>query len=88
VEDVMKGHLGDRLPEGDIKIDNALFVHGEYDWIISFTAPNVKMMKKFIDKLLVIFGEYIDSYSIQETIIPVRKQGIKNPLVKELVDYL
>ena len=87
VEDIMKGHLGDRLPEGDIKIDNALFVHGEYDWIISFTAPNIMMMKKFIDKLMAIFGEFIESYSVQETIITVRRQGIKNPMAKELADY-
>lgn len=87
VEDIMKGHLGDRLPEGNIKIDSALFVHGEYDWIISFTAPSVKLMKKFCDRLMSIFGEFIESYSVQETIIPVRRQGIKNPLAKDLVDY-
>jgi len=87
VDDIMKGHLGDRLPEGDIEIDDALFVHGEFDWIISFTAPDVKMMKKFCDKLMFIFGDFIESYSVLETIISVRKEGIKNPSAKKLADY-
>jgi DNA-binding Lrp family transcriptional regulator len=88
VEDVTKGFLEDRFPEGNINIENVLYVHGEYDWIISFTAPDIIMMKKFLERLMNIFGEYIDSYLVHETIIPIRKQGIKNPIVEKHSDVL
>ncbi len=88
VEDVTKGFLEDRFPEGNINIENVLYVHGEYDWIISFTALDTLTMKKFCDKLIKIFGDFIASYSIHQTIIPIRKQGIKNPTAEEYGDFL
>jgi DNA-binding Lrp family transcriptional regulator len=81
IEEVTKGALEDRFQGDNIKIESVLFVHGEFDWIISFTAPNVIIMEKFCDKLMSVFSKYIDSYSIHETIVNVRKQGIKNPII-------
>jgi DNA-binding Lrp family transcriptional regulator len=81
IKEVTKGALEDRFQVDNIKIESVLFVHGEFDLIISFTAPNVVIMKKFCDKLMSVFSKYIDSYSIHETIVPVRKQGIKNPII-------
>jgi len=87
-EDVTTQRLEELLPEGNIRIENCLYVHGEYDWLVSFTAPNIKMMKKFVEKLLNVFGRYIDEYTILETMIPIRKQGIKHPDAKKLQEYL
>ena len=80
VKDVTKGFLEDRFPEGKIYIENVLYVHGDYDWIISFTAPDTLTMKKFCDKLIKLFGDFISDYSVHQTIIPIRRQGIKNPI--------
>jgi hypothetical protein len=75
--------LEDSFPEGKIRIENVLYVHGDYDWIISFTAPDTLTMKQFCDKLIKKYGDFIDSYSVHQTIIPIRKQGIKNPSAQE-----
>jgi len=88
VQDVTKGFLEDRFPEGKIIIENVLYVHGEYDWIISFFAPDTLTMKKFCDKLIKIYGDFIASYSVHQTIIPIRKQGIKNPIAGEQGNFL
>ncbi len=88
VDDVTKGYLEDRFPEGNINIENVLYVHGEYDWIISFTAPNIWMMKKFCDMLMNIFGDFIARYSVHETMVSIRKQGIKNPISEKQGDFL
>ncbi|UCF11699.1 MAG: Lrp/AsnC family transcriptional regulator [Thermoplasmatales archaeon] len=88
VDDVTKGYLEDKFPEGNINIENVLYVHGEYDWIISFTAPNINMMKKFCEILMNTFGDFIDSYSVHETMISIRKQGIKNPISEKEGKFL
>ena len=88
IDDVTKGFLENRFPEGKITIENVYYVHGEYDWIISFTSPDTLTMKKFCDKMIKLFSEFISSYSVQQTIIPIRKQGIKNPTAIKQKDFL
>ena len=88
VNDITKGYLEDKFPEGNINIENVLYVHGDYDWIISFTAPNIQTMKKFCGILMNTFGNFIASYSVYETLISIRKQGIKNPIVDKQSDFL
>jgi DNA-binding Lrp family transcriptional regulator len=88
IEDVTKGFMEDYFPDGTIRIENILYVHGDYDWIISFTAPDTLTMKKFCDKLIKIYGEFIENYTVHQTIIPIRKHGIKNPIADKQGGYL
>jgi len=71
--------LDDYIPEAHITIEDCLWVNGKYDWIMTFTAPGLRETKQFCEKLMDMFGVYIDSYDIFETIIPIRKSGLKNP---------
>lgn len=88
IDEVVKGSLEDRFKDEEISIKNVLFVHGEYDWIITITAPNIKMMKRLCEKMMEMFGEYISGYTVLETIIPIRCQGIKNPAAEKQAMFL
>jgi len=88
VNDVVKGSLEDRFKDEKISIRNILFVHGEYDWIITFTAPDIKMMKRFCEKMMEMFGDYISDYKVLETIIPIRREGIKYPNIEKQAIFL
>jgi DNA-binding Lrp family transcriptional regulator len=88
IELITKGFLEDEFTEGVIDIENIIYVHGDYDWIISFTAPDTLTMKKFCDKILKKYGEYILEYSVHQTIIPIRKNGITNPIAEKQEEYL
>ncbi len=85
---ISEEELDEYFPELNIIVEDCLYVNGKYDWIISFTAPGIKEMKKFCEKLLRKFSEHMGAYEVLETIITVRKQGIKNPSTKEQVDLL
>ena len=76
------------FPELNITVEDCLYVSGKYDWILTFTAPGIKKMKKFCEKLMSKFGEHIMEYEVLETIIPGGKQGIRNPSTKEQVDLI
>ncbi len=80
--------LDQYFPELNVTIEDCLYVNGKYDWIISFTAPGIKEMKKFCEKLMRKFSDHISGYEVLETIITIRKQGIKNPSSKEQVCLL
>ena len=85
---ISEEELDEYFPELNITLEDCLYVNGEYDWIISFTAPGIKEMKKFCEKLLNKFSEHIESYKVLETIVTIEKQGIKNPSIEKQVRLL
>jgi len=76
------------VPNSRVSIINTLYVHGTYDWIISFVAEDIKEAKKFCETLNRIYQGYIEELNLLETLFPVRKQGILNPGVQKLKEYL
>jgi Lrp/AsnC family leucine-responsive transcriptional regulator len=78
----------DDYPMHIVKIENIYLTHGITDWIITFYAPDVQSAKKFVDETFARFSKYLEEYSIIETLVPVRKYGLKNPRIKELVEYV
>jgi DNA-binding Lrp family transcriptional regulator len=86
--DMMNSRLDEYFPETKIVIEDILFVHGEYDFIISLTSPGIIETKMFCEKVMNKLLHYVLSYKILETITPLRKNGIRNPnmnKVKSLV---
>jgi len=78
----------DDYPMHIVKIENIYLTHGASDWIITFYAPNIQSAKKFVDETFRRFSKYLQEYNIIETLVPVRKQGLKNPRMKDLVEYV
>jgi DNA-binding Lrp family transcriptional regulator len=78
----------DDYPMDIIKIENIYLTHGVTDWILTFYAPDIVSAKKFVDETFARFSKYLQEYSIIETLVPVRKQGFKNPRIKDLVEYM
>jgi len=78
----------DDYPMDIVRIENIYLTHGITDWILTFYAPDIISAKKFVDETFSRFSKYLQEYNIVETLVPVRKQGLKNPQIKQLVDYL
>jgi len=75
------------LPQG-VTIESSCFVHGNYDWIISFTAKGIKQAKNFCNILSGGFPGVIEKIELLETLYFVRKQHIFNPNRKKLRDLM
>jgi DNA-binding Lrp family transcriptional regulator len=78
----------DDYPMDIVRIENIYLTHGTTDWILTFYAPDIVSAKKFVDETFARFSKYFQDYSIVETLVPVRKQGFKNPQIKHLVEYV
>ena len=70
------------------KIENIFFTHGSYDAVATFYAPNLIEAKNFIQEIYNRVGKYFGEHLLLETLVPIRKNGLKNPQNKELVEYL
>ena len=73
--------------EFGVTIESSIYVHGEYDWILTFTAENIKQAKRFSDKLMTLFPG-TEKIKILQTLMFVRKNYVLNPDRKKLKDFL
>ncbi len=89
-DDVRKEIVSQRLddpPMDMVKVENIYITHGIADWIFTFYAPGIITAKKFIqDTYAKRFGKFIQEYFVIEILLPIRKQGYKNPHIKELAE--
>ena len=69
-------------------IESSALVHGDYDWIVTFTAKDIKQAKKYFDTLIALHPGEIEKTTLLQTMMFVKKQYILNPERKKLTDFL
>ena len=74
--------------ETGIKIGHSMFTHGTFDWIICFKAKDMQHAKKFIEIINETYWGYIGELHMMEALFPIRKQGILNPEIEKLKEFL
>lgn len=70
--------------EMGINVQSGGYIHGNYDWVLVFTAKNTKHAKKFSELLFNEYSSIINKIDIMEYIFPIKKYGITNPEVNKL----
>ncbi len=76
------------FPMPTIKMENIYSTHGPVDWIATFFAPDLFTAKQFVEKTFERFSKYFSEVTLVETLVSVRKNGHKNPRIKEFIDYI
>ena len=71
-----------------VSLESTYFVQGEYDWVLTFTAPDIMQAKRFCEKMMVSYPGIFERMSLMETLITVRKHHIANPNATKLKDFL
>ena len=72
----------------DIKIESSMFTHGTFDWVICFKAKDMKHAKKFSEIVNETYWGYIGELHMIEALFPIRIQGILNPEIEKLKEFL
>jgi DNA-binding Lrp family transcriptional regulator len=85
---IISRELEDRVAELDIIIESSMYVHGEYDWIITFTAKDILQAKKLSESLVSLHPGIIEKITILQTLMFIKKQYILNPDRKKLKEFL
>jgi len=78
----------DSIAPTSIKIENIYLTHGAYDGVITFYAPDLITAKRLVQSLIQHLGELFEDFLLLETLIPSRKNGLKNPQMENLIEFL
>jgi DNA-binding Lrp family transcriptional regulator len=73
---------------GPVKVENIYLTHGISDWIFTFYTPDIISAKKFVEDAFKRYNKYVKGFTLIETLFPIRKQGLKNPQINNLVEYI
>jgi len=85
---IISRKLEDIAAEIGITIENSVYVHGEYDWVITFTAEGIRQAKKFSDSVVALHPGVIEKITIMQTLMFIKKQYILNPEKMKLKEFL
>jgi DNA-binding Lrp family transcriptional regulator len=69
-------------------IETSTYVHGDYDWVVTFTANDIKQAKKYSDALIALHPGEIEKVTLLQTMMFVKKQYILNPERKKLKEFI
>jgi len=88
VDKIIAGQLEKPASKIDIKIEHSMLTHGIFDWVIYFRAKDMKYAKKFSEIVNKTYLGYIGELHMIEALFPIRKQGILNPEIEKLKEFL
>jgi len=71
-----------------ISIESSLYLHGEYDWIVTFTAKDIVQAKKFAEAWVTLHPHIMENVTIMQTLMFIKKQYILNPEREKLKDIV
>ena len=88
INEIVSRKLEKVVAEIGITIENSSYVHGEYDWVITFTAEDIRQAKKFSDTFVAMHPGYIEKVTIMQTLMCIKKQYVLNPEKMKLKEFL
>ena len=88
INKIISRKLEDLIKEIGITIESSSYVHGDYDWVLTFTAKDIIQAKKFSDSLVMLHPGVIENITIMETLIFIKKHYILNPEKSRLKEFL
>jgi len=85
---VISRELDELAKKIGVEVESSLFVHGEYDWVLSITAKNIKQVKKFCEVFYKLYNQHVSKLHILENLFTIKKQKILNPNSKNIKKFI
>ena len=70
-----------------INIESSFYIHGSYDWFISVTAKDIRMVKKVIEVFTLLLKGFMSEVSVQEVVFVVEKNNFTNPNLDQIEEF-
>jgi len=88
--DLMTRRIRTNEPEKqDVRQLNVLFVNGEYDWLIMFSAPNHATARRYYDSLRLVYSEFLlEKPTIVDLNFALVREGKANPELMKLYEFV
>jgi DNA-binding Lrp family transcriptional regulator len=87
IERIAKREISKKASKIGIKTLTSMYTNGVYDWIIHFTANNLKDAKRFVEDLNKTYQGYIEEIDLLEKMFITESYGIHNPEINKVKDF-
>lgn len=88
VDMISLSRLDSEYTEMGITIETSYYIHGEYDWVLIFTAKDLKHAKKFSSLLPAKYPGIITKVTLMQILYTQRSHYIVNPNTEKLREFL
>lgn len=88
IDNISEGRLQTLYTEFGITIESSHYLHGEYDWVLLFTARDLRHAKKFSGLLLENFPGLVAKTTLLQIMYSQKLHHIINPDKKKLKEFL
>jgi len=86
IESIVNRVIRTEIAKIGVIVENASYVHGDFDGIHIIRARDVVQVKRYCEILSNLSKGYISHITILEELFPIEKNGIVNPNIEELKD--
>jgi len=87
VNEIVNNLLAPTKKDLGINMISSYRIHGEYDWVMLFTASNIITAKKFSEAIMQKFPGR-QSYQLNQILFTVRENYIQNPNIIEMKEFI
>jgi len=84
IDILLSRELDDSVTKLGISIETSSYLHGEYDWIATFLAPDIIAAKRFSELVKTTYPETFEKIDLLETLFDIKRQNIINPNASQL----
>ena len=84
---IISREMANKVKKMNIQFINSVLLNGTYDWLISFTADDIKDAKNLVELYYKTYNGLISEIHLNEYMFPVLYDGIQNPEIKKLKDF-
>ena len=84
---IISRDLTDEVDKIGITITDSYFTNGNFDWILCFTANDMREAKSFIEIFIKIYEEFISETYLIEKMFTAVSSEVTNPDIKKLDDF-
>jgi DNA-binding Lrp family transcriptional regulator len=71
-----------------ITIETSSYIHGEYDWITTFLASDIRSAKQFCNLVNQSYPDVFEKIVLIETLFDIKRQHVLNPDSQKLKELL
>ncbi len=79
IDDIMNGRIGDMYEKLGIRILTTYYVQGEFDWVVIFTAEDIKQALKVQDLLTNKLSYAFEEINLSQVLFALREHTVINP---------
>jgi Lrp/AsnC family leucine-responsive transcriptional regulator len=88
VDEIAVDRLEKNYSKMGITIESSYYGHGEYDWMLLFTAKDLRQAKQFSDLLLGSYPGIVEKTSLFQILFTPREHSVFNPNPTKLTDFI